>query len=246
MKRPENFRYLLLILVLCCMTACSSNISAIGRLNCSRKGEICITLHTVQSFKKENPIQLKIIVTSSEEISDLHLTLHTGAEITIDGPSTWEKDLSNPSVWPGYASWNFSIKEGQSLTFTRVLHFPMKQGYFHISAEVANLGRIINAIDSFPVVLSEAGGQVILPGTPLPLLTPKGTSAVYGPGTPVPTLITNPTYRPGTVIAVPSLVRNLTPTQIVPLAATSTPQQPPYPPPPTPTPTPTPTIHIYP
>ena len=178
-------------------------------------------------------VPITITVISSKDISDLELKLQTGTEITINGPQTWENDLSNPSTSPGFAYGDFAIKAGQTLPFNRVLHFPLKEGYFTIVVEVANIGRTIAAEDSFSVLLTkEADGQVSMAETPLPPHTPNDTSGVYGPGTPVPSPLTNPTY--------PLMVTPV----VVPLVATSTPIAPPYPPPSSPSPSPT--AHPYP
>ncbi len=181
------------ILVLYFLTACSSSGSNTGKTNCSRDGEVCVSLTTANSFKVSDPVFFKISVTSTKEFPDLHLTFHTGAEISMDGSQTWENNISNSSTAPGYAYWNFAIKAGQILTFNRVLHFSSTEGYFNINAEVVNTGRTIDAIDSLYILSSKGDGQVILAGTPLPPYTPNVTSAVYGPGTPAPSLVTNPT-----------------------------------------------------
>jgi hypothetical protein len=235
MKRPGICLYILSILILCYLSACSSGGSASGRLNCSKGGEVCIDISTVQSFSAGNPVPLKITVTSSKDISDLHVTLNTGTEITLDGTQTWENDIiSNPTIDRGLAYWTFAIKADQSLTFNRVLHFPSHGGYFQIVVEAVTIGRITHAVDSFYFVLKKDGsGQSIMEGTPIPIYTPNVTSPAYGPGTPVPSPVTNPTYPPiGT--PVPSLVTSPTPTPFAPLVATSTPLTSPYPPPPYP------------
>jgi len=140
------------------------------------------------------PVPLKITVTSSKDFADLYLEINTGNEVTLDGPQTWEKNLSNPTFDRGVAHGNFTIKAGQSLTFNRVLHFPQREGYYYISAEVLSTGRMIDAIDSFRVLLTqEDGGQILLAGTPRPPHTPNVTIPVYGPGTPTPAFEIEPT-----------------------------------------------------
>ena len=216
MKQCSIYLNILAILALCLLVACSTGGSAPGKMNCSNGGEVCVYLNTVQSFAIGSPVNLKITVTSSKDISDLNMTLNTGAEITLDGPQTWEKNITNPTIDRGIAYWNFAIKAGQTLTFTRVLHFSSKEGYHQIVVAVVNTGRIIDAEDEFYVLLTQAGGQVILAGTPLPPHTPNVTSAVYGPGTPVPTFLS------ASITPNPSV-------QFSPLVATSTPLTSPYP-----------------
>ena len=152
-------------------------------------------LSNVKSFAMGDAVPITITVTSSKDISDLGMSINTGMEITMDGPQTWEKNVANPTIDRGVAYGNFSIKAGQTLTFHRVLHFPQKEGYFTIVAEVANIGRTIAAHDYFSVLLTkEAGGQVSMAGTPLPPHTPNVTLPVYGPGTQAPPRLTRPTY----------------------------------------------------
>ena len=234
MKWPRICLLILVSFGVILLVACSPGGVASRRSNCSNGGEVCVSLSTVKSFAIGASIPLEITVTSSKDFTDLHLTLHTGAEITMDGPKTWENDLSNPSIAPGYAYWNFAIKAGQTLTFNRVLHFPQKEGYFNIDASVANVGRIIDAEDYFDVLLTqEKGGQVIFAGTPLPPHTPFDASGVYAPGTPVPTLATEPIYT-SEVMPNPTINTTSTPigepypmptTRSFPIAPTS----PPYP-----------------
>lgn len=194
MKRPWIF---LLVLSIAISLLVSCYPGGAQRPNCSHGGEVCVSLSTVKSFAKGGTIPLKITVTSSKDISSLHITIHTNAEITMDGPQTWEKDISNPTNDRGFANWDFAIKAGQTRTFNRVLHLPQKQGYFNVTLDVAGVDRIIDAQDSFYVVLSdENGGQAIFAGTPFPHLTPKVTPAVYGPGTPKPTIQIEPTSTP--------------------------------------------------
>ena len=190
-----------------------------------------------------DPVPLKISVTGTKDISDLLITLHTGADITIDGPQTWENYVSSPSIAPGYGYWSFAIKAGQTLTFNRVLHFPSEEGYFDVNAEVSNPGAVLVGTDSFMVLLTKDGGVVAKEGTALPPHTPNITAAYYGPGTPVPTRLRS-SPNPSMATLLPG---GNTP---IPLVATSTAQTTPYPPPPTTTPIGTPTttttLHPYP
>ncbi len=217
------------------ITACTSGVSASNKRNCSAGGEVCINMSAAASFQTDEPVAVKIEVTSLKDISDLQFTLDPGTEVTVEGPQSWEKYLSNPCIGSGYAWWNFTVKAGQTLTFNRVLNFPSKEGYFHILATVANSTRNIVATDSVYVVLWEGVGQVILAGTPLPRHTPNVTSAVFEPGTPTPPSIKNPANLSNPT-SIPCLSTNLTPTPIVPLVVTSTASTPPYPPPSTPYP----------
>jgi hypothetical protein len=109
-----------------------------------------------------------------------------------------------------------------------------------VIADVVNPGRILEAIDSLYIHLTKEGGIINKEGTPFPPYTPNFTPAAYGPGTPVPTqLLASPlpwmmTPTLAARTSIPSPVTNLTATQFVPLAATSTPLASPYPLPPYP------------
>jgi len=242
MKQPVICLNILAVLALGFLAACSPGGSSASRPNCSHGGEVCVSLNMAKSFAMGEPLPLQITVTSSKDFSDLSITLDTGTEITLDGPQTWENFISNSTIDRGIAWWTFSIKAGQTISFNRVLHFPSKEGYFFVLVNVVNTGRIIDAVDSFNVLLEKSGGQVTLPGTPLPPHTPNVTSAVYGPGTPWPTFVIEPT-KPW-MTAGPFPWTTYAPTQSSPLVATSTPTRPPYPPPASPPPSPT--SHPYP
>ncbi len=230
MKSLRNYPQILVILLLGLLPACSQGGSSDDRRHCSYEGEVCVSLDITPRFEVSTPVDLKVTVTSAKDFPDLHLTLVFNSDIVIDGVDTWEDSLKNKTIDNGLAFWNFEIKAGQTLTFTRVLHFPAKQqGYFHVYLEVTNPGRIVTARDDFTIVLTKAGGLVFLDGTPIPIYTPHVTSAAYGPGTPAPTNITDPTnpwrktYEP--------------PTDFDSTSTPTTAQ--PYPPPFSPSPTPT-------
>ncbi len=223
MKRPGICLSIVTILATCLLAACTPGGSTSSKKKCSTGGEVCINTSTVQTFSMGDQFALNITVTSSKDISDLHVTLSTSAEVTVDGPQSWENYLSSSSIEPGYAGWNFAIKGGQPLPFNRVLHFPSNEGYFQVITEVFTPLRNLVAIDNFYVHLTHDGGKVIMAGTPFPPYTPNFTPAAYGPGTPVPT---NLLASPLPWMTIPS------PTQFVPLVATSTLLTSPYPPPP--------------
>lgn len=235
MDQYKIWPIIFVILTLSALVACSPSGSSTGSLNCSSGREVCIKLFAVPSFEKDSPLDLKITVTSTKDISDLHLTLDTGTEVSLDGPQTWEKESKKTFIDRGVAYWDFSIKKGQSVTFHRVLHFSGSEGYYHIVATVVNTGRLIVAMEGFSVLLTDMRGQVALEGTRLPAHTPNVTSAVYGPGTPAPSPISNPTNP-----------FKATPTAPAPRIATASTTAAPYPPPSAPSATRTPTRRAYP
>ncbi len=223
MKRPEICLLILVIIALCSLAACSPGGSAYGRINCSPGGEVCITTSAVEPINFGDPVKLTIKVTSSKDISNLHVTLQSPAEVTTDGPQNWENYLSHTLIQPGYAGWDFAIKAGQTLTFNRVLHLPAREGSFFIGAEVITVGQTLVGTDSFYIYMTHDGGKIYHSETPLPF-----TMYQVIVGTPFPTIGPSPTF-PATVTflppsqtPVPSLATNPTTTQVVPLVATST------------------------
>ncbi len=226
MKKPEFCLLIVIFLIVFYIAACSPGGSISSKTNCSNKGEVCIITSVDEPIRWGEPVNISIQVTSLKDIFNLNVTLHTSAEVTTDGPKSWEKYLTNTIIQPGYAIWNFDIKAGQTLTFKRVLHFPEDEGYYNISAEVINTGGTLIGTDTFTVYMTKYGGTIYREGTSIPLYTPNITSPAYGPGTPFPTFL-YPSSTP-----VPAIVASST--QIIPLATTSIPPMAPYPSPPYP------------
>lgn len=235
MKRPEICLLILVILFANSLGACSPGGPSYGPENCSSGGEVCITLQPVEPINFGEPVTVTINVTSTKEIPELSVSLQT--EGTVDGPLNWENYLSYKLVSPGIGIWNFAIKAGQTLTFTRVVNFPAKEGYYDIVAQVVNVGRTVRGIDFFIIHMApeaQGGGLIYREGTKIPHFTPNVTVVFYGPGTPYPTFL--PTYTisatlthiPAANTQIPPLATSTpTPIQIMPFVATST--RPPYP-----------------
>jgi hypothetical protein len=232
MKKSEISLLTIVLLAVCSLTACSPGGYSSEKQNCSSDGEICIHISTVDTFQTVNPVTLKINVTSTEDISDLHVTLRTDYDVKVDGPRNWENYLTATLIEQGYAGWDFSIKAGQTLTFTRVLHYPSHEGWFYVVASAATVGRTLEAVDSFEVLITRDGGYVIRAGTHPPPYTPNVTAAAYGPGTPVPTIIlaTYPWEKsPSTPTPTLVPVRQTTPTPTTVAPREASPYPPPYP-----------------
>ena len=232
MKRPCICLLILVTLAMWSLTACSPGGSASNQINCSQDEEVCIHIITADSFQTGDSVTIQIQVNSTKDIPDLFVTLNTDSEITVEGPQNWESYASSTLNKPGLATWNFSIKSGQTLNFNRVLHFPSHEGSFALVASVANLSRSIEGRDSFEVLITRNGGYIIRSGTPRSPYTPNVTAAAYGPGTPFPTFVlaTFPWERSPlttTPTPVPARQTTPTPTQIAPLGAS--PYPPPYP-----------------
>jgi hypothetical protein len=235
MKKIKKLLHVFAILSLGILSSCSQGGTSEDRKHCSYEGEVCVHLDIVPSFAAGDPVDLVISVTSSKDFPDLSLSISYNAEITMDSVDTWEDNLRNSTIGNGVAYWSFEMKAGETLSFTRVLHFPAReQGYLDFYIVVVNPGRIVTARNDFSVVLTKDGGQVFMDGTPVPKYTPNVTSPSFGPGTPVPTFITNPTNS-WRETPIPPSDFDLTPTLS---------PAPPYPPPSSPSPTPT--THSYP
>jgi hypothetical protein len=223
MKRPEICLLILVMMAAYALVACAQGGPAYGRMNCSSGGEVCIIVSTAEPINFGEPIKLMIKVTSSKDISNLHVTLQTPAEVTTDDPQNWENYLSHTLVQPGYAGWDFAIKAGQTLTFNRVLHLPAREDNFLIGADVITTGRILVGTDSFYISMTHDGGKIYHSETPLPTTRYQVVVNTF-----FPTISESPTF-PSTVTILPlantsfpTLVTNPTPTQFVPLVATST------------------------
>ena len=235
MKRSAIYLHILVIFTLSFLSACSQGGNSEDSKHCSYEGEVCVHLEIVPTFAAGEPVNLVITVTSAKDFPDLHLVIQYNGEITVDDIVTWEENIKNPTIGNGHAYWNFEMKAGQTLSFTRILHFPTShQLYSSVYVEVVNPGRAVRARDHFSVVSTIKGGEIFRPGTPVPYDTPNVTSEVFGPGTPVPTFITNPTNS-WRETPIPPSDFDLTPTPSL---------APPYPPPSSPSPTPT--THSYP
>jgi hypothetical protein len=213
MKRPEICFLILVMIASFSLVACSPDGIVSNKMNCSSGGELCITTSVNDTIQFGGPVKLSIKVTSSKDMSDLEVSIHSPSDFTVDGPQGWENFLTYASLQPGYAIWTFDIKAGQTLTFNRVLHFPSKEGYFDIIVVVVNPGGTLIGTDSFTVHMTKNGGVIYGEGTSLPPEVPYVTLPVYGPGTPYPTFLPTETR-----IVMPTPM----PTQFSPLAATST------------------------
>jgi hypothetical protein len=229
MKWYKVYLTIFVILIFLFLASCSP---ASSSKNCSNGGEICVSITTVPSFSIGAAVPVKISVSSTKDISGLLASLYTNADITLDGPKTWESNLSNPSIdQQSTAYWTFAIKGGQSLIFNRVLHFPTHEAYFTIIVWIVNPTRSVAAVDSFLVHITQEGaGLVYIGGTQFPPSThPGGNVNSYGPGTQAPQLLQ---ATPAFTLAVPTSGKS---TPIAPPTNLSSP----YPPPSTPTFTPT-------
>ncbi|HVN55602.1 MAG TPA: hypothetical protein VMT46_14810 [Anaerolineaceae bacterium] len=226
MKKLHIPFLILVILAINFLVSCTQSGASSNAINCSAGKEVCITIDKIQPFTMGEPMPLNIIVSSTKDFTDLHVSITTHSDITVDGPESWESYLTKAANEPGLAYWNFAIKAGQTLAFKRVLRFPAEEGYYSVDVEVVNTGRIIDASDGLDILLEKNGVYIAQNGTPLPIHTPNVTSPAYGPGTPHPTDV--PNFE--TIVA-PSRQPTITPTYLAPLVGTSAPLTLPYPPP---------------
>ncbi len=188
MKKPKIFLLVSIILSFIFLASCAQGGNDSNALNCSAGGEICIVIDKVQPITMGDPMPITINVSSKKDFSDTHVTLFIqGGTISVDLPQTWENSVTAGRNDAGTQSWEFAIKADQTLSFKRVIRFPLEEGYYSISVELVAIGRRIRAYDGLVVSLEHRGVQVIRPGTPAPDHTLASNSPAYGLGTPHPT-----------------------------------------------------------
>src|SRR5512138_1828714 len=86
MKWAKKYSAILALLAICFLISCAPGGPQNNKPQCRNGGEICISLGIVPTFKWNEPVDLNISVTTKNDQSDLHLTLHTHLEVTIEEP----------------------------------------------------------------------------------------------------------------------------------------------------------------
>jgi hypothetical protein len=202
--------YLLLITSL---MACSG----INNGSCTPDGDICVKLRVEEPILFGEPVGLVITATSSEDISQLGISLIIWPHTMIVGEATDEEP--GIEVWKGESgiAWKVNIRAGEVLTIRRILYIPAESGEYTIAVH-ANTPQL-RVIDQLSLYQTDEEIKVYLSGTEIP----------FTPG-PLPTM--NP-IQLQTLRALPTStpLRTLTPIP----TNTSTPTSPAYPPPASPT-----------
>jgi hypothetical protein len=205
--------WILVILLVSSMTACSSTSSDKG--SCSEDGEVCIKVTAVDPVIYGNPINIRISVTSEEDISSLAVSVFTyPITIKINDPENWENETFNKYIWTGGAGWESSIKKGQALTFNRQFFLPSDYGEMQIIVHASTPN--LRAVDSLYIYQTKDEVQIYRPGTKVPItsgplpttdsillktLPAMPTATPYPKITPVPPVYleatsTSPAYLP--------------------------------------------------
>lgn len=223
MKNIYTFLFLLMI-----MAACTGSASSQGK--CSDNGDVCVNVRAVEPIYFGKPVVLTITVTSLKNIDDLGISLFYDVDASIDDLKNWEKNIQQPNIFNGGASWKIAISERQSLKFTRKLYLPTREGEFSIIVMVTGSNFRIN--DSLRIYMTQSGGKVYLSGTSLPIT--EG---------PLPTM--NPSMLQ-TLLARPTDTSYPKTIPISPIPLGITPTSPAYPPPGSPTPSSLPHSTSYP
>ena len=191
--------------------------SSADRWKCSSDEQVCVYVHTNEPVLYGEPVVVTVTVTSERDIPELGVTLAYDVGDVIEGIETWEGNLQYAEIWEGAAGWGVSINAHQTLTFTRTLHLPPRQGDFAVIASISDKYSF-HVSNMVGIVMTTQGGTVYLANTRVPRT----------PG-PLPTM--NP-FQLQTLRALPTAtsLRTLTPIP----TKTSTPTTVAYPAPPTP------------
>ncbi len=205
--------FVLVALILVGLSACAGGPLALGSPTCAEG--ICVTLRAVEPVQLNQPVVVKITVTSERDRSDLSLTLYTeDVGVSVEGPQGWEANALDGRLMDRGAYWTFAAKANTPITFTRVLRFPDRAAHVSLHAAVSAPPTSMRPVDSIGIDLTRAGGKIYLEGTRLPEAGPQPT-VPFSPrlnalGTPIltPTVIRSgmPTSRPprvGTPIPTP-------------------------------------------
>ncbi len=153
------------VFLLVSLTACTSGSPNQG--GCSEDGELCIALHAEEPIRFGSQVIVTITVTSKKDIADLGVSLSHDADVTIEGPQTWEDNVRRSNTFLGGASWLVSINENQPLTFIRKLYLPPREGMFSVITEASTPDLRIAV--SITIIMTSQGGKVYLSGTSIPI-----------------------------------------------------------------------------
>jgi|SRR3990172_7336621 len=211
-------RFLICALFMLLLAACADG-SSLYQHNCSEGGEVCIEVSVDESISFGEPVNVSIKVTSEKDISRLGVTLYHDADVEVERPQGWEKDLQDVTIYKGGASWEIAVTASNSAIFTWKLYLPPRGGNFRIGAQAFTPE--LFAEDMIRIYMTTEGGKVYHSGTPIPI-TEGPVPLFTGP---------SPTFEPTrTHLIFPTAIST---TEAPPLEVLGTPA---YPPPGTPYP----------
>lgn len=191
----------------------------VGKPNCSRGGEVCVTIEVAEPIRWGEPIIVTIKVTAKRDISDLRVSLNhwpgRDSGVVVEGPEGWEVEVREKKVAEFAASWKTDVKANKPSVFVCKVRL-LAEMEVRLSAAVyrPDLGYISSGVS---VLLTRKGGVVnptpeVLPGTPeLAVTMPPGWWL-----TPFPTATPWPTPPPTPTDPLPR--RPVTPTPTPPVS----------------------------
>jgi hypothetical protein len=199
-------RLCLLLVVMIVLAGCAENASP-GEWQCHQG--ICVKIEVDEPIVWEEPIIVRVTVTTEEDVSDVGVSLrYYGKDIVVEEPETEEP---GQVTWQGGngIDWKVDTKSDQPVVFARKMHIPLiDEGVIWFFADIMTPGGLFEN-DSLGVYFAHQEGKVYYSGTPLPI-TPR-VFVTYDPKTTL-TITDWPTTTP-------TIIRTLTP------IPTETPQQ---------------------
>ena len=151
---------------------------------------MCVEVRADEPILFGEPVVLTIKVISEKDISRLGVSLYHDVDSVVEGPQGWEKDLQDTMIYKGGASWGVAATANNTITFTRKLSLPPREGMFYIIARASTLN--LEAIHEITIYMTREGGKVYLSGTPIPITPELLPVYTVTPG-PSPTYVPTPT-----------------------------------------------------
>lgn len=154
--------------------------ASVGKPNCSRGGEVCVTIEVAEPIRWGEPIIVTIKVIAKRDISDLRVSLNHWPGVVVEGPEGWEVEVREKKVAEFAASWKTDVKADKPSVFVRKVRLPLAEREFRLSAAVyrPDLGYISSGVS---VLLTRKGGKVYYSGTPVPTPISKCCIRITGP-----------------------------------------------------------------
>jgi hypothetical protein len=190
--------FFLCMLLLVSLTACTTASSSNG--GCSENGEVCVSISAEEPIQYGEPVILTITAISGKNLTNLGVSLYYDIDVVVEGPDSWENNLTETAIFNGGASWIVTAYANQPLTFMRKLQLPPHEGLFPIIVEASTTD--LRAADSITIYITAQGGTILLSGTsipnivnPVPTMNPslRQTMNARSTDTPFPTLTPLPT-----------------------------------------------------
>ncbi len=158
-------RLCLLLAVMIVLAGCAENASP-GEWQCHQG--ICVKIEVDEPIVWEEPIIVRVTVTTEEDVSDVGVSLrYYGKDIVVEEPETEEP---GQVTWQGGngIDWKVDTKSDQPVVFARKMHIPLiDEGVIWFFADIMTPGGLFEN-DSLGVYFAHQEGKVYYSGTPLP------------------------------------------------------------------------------